>query len=168
MSSAPRRRRMNRAYSSSSWAFATRNPAPSSSSVPVRTFMKLQSADFRLQTYCRLDPDLKIQSAICSLKSAISHARLILARFGIDANLVAPGDKGGRLDDEPGLERGRFDLRAGGRTLDSRHRLLHHEIHGRRQLDADRLDVVELHADQRFRDQVVLGVSERLLRDVDL
>ena len=48
------------------------------------------------------------------------------------------------------------------------HGFLHDQIDGRRQLDADRLDVVELDPDDRVGDQVVLRVAERLGRDVNL
>ena len=44
----------------------------------------------------------------------------------------------------------------------------HHEVDGRRQLDADRLHVVELDADQHFGNEEVLRVAKRFGTDVHL
>ena len=52
--------------------------------------------------------------------------------------------------------------------IDAGHRFLHDEVDRRRQLDAHRLRLVELDADDRVRHQVVHRVAERLGRDVGL
>src|SRR5579885_3099107 len=76
-----------------------------------------------------------------------SDARLVFARLGVDADLVAFVHERRHLDDQPRLERRRLHLRAGRRPFDAGHRLLDDEIHRLRQFDADRLLVVELDAD---------------------
>src|SRR6266542_2716393 len=77
-----------------------------------------------------------------------SHSRLVFARLRVDADLVALVHERRHLDHEAGLERRRFHLRARRRALDAGHGLLDDEIHGWRELDADRLDIVELHPDR--------------------
>ena len=48
------------------------------------------------------------------------------------------------------------------------HGIRHLEVDRQRQVDADRLGLVELHADLRLRQQVQRLIAERLLRQVDL
>src|SRR5439155_1507696 len=97
-----------------------------------------------------------------------SDSRLIFAGFGVDPNLVPLVDEGRHLNDEAGFERGRLDLRARRRALDSRRRLLDEEIDGGRQLDSDRFDVVELDANDRVGHEIVDRLAQRFVRDVDL
>src|SRR4029077_2683821 len=75
--------------------------------------------------------------------TSTSGSGLVFAGFSVDAHLVALVDERRDLDDEAGLERRRFDLRARRRALDAGHGFLDEQIDRRRQLDADRLDVVE-------------------------
>src|SRR5947208_2129780 len=105
-----------------------------------------------------------------SISSQLStlHAGLVFSGFRADADLVALVDERRDVDDEAGFERRRLDLRARGRALDAGHRFLDDEIYGRRQLDADRLHVVELHTDDGVRNEVVLRVAHRFVRNVDL
>src|SRR6267143_6023897 len=100
--------------------------------------------------------------------TSTSDPGLVLAGFRVDPNLVAFVDERRHLDDEAGFERRRLDLRARRGALDAGHRFLHDEIHRRRQLDAHRLDVVELDADRRVADEVVLRIAECFTGDVDL
>jgi hypothetical protein len=72
------------------------------------------------------------------------------------------------LHDQTGFERRRLYLRARRRAFDSGHGFLDHEIDGLRELDADRLRLVEFHADDRVGNEVVLRVAQRLVRDVNL
>src|SRR6185295_7156756 len=100
--------------------------------------------------------------------TSTSGSGLVFAGLGADPHLVAFVDEWRHLDDEAGLERRRLDLRARGGALDAGHGLLDDQVDSGRQLDADRLDVVELDADDRVGDQVVLRVAERLAGDMDL
>src|SRR6185436_19221297 len=101
-------------------------------------------------------------------RSHRSHLLLVLAVFGPDADHVADVHVRRDLDDEAGLERRRLDLRARRGAVDARGRVHHLEVHGHRQLDADRLVAVELHRDGRFGNDVVRVVAEDLDVEVDL
>src|SRR5262249_6915823 len=63
-----------------------------------------------------------IQPCCGWLRTSTSDSGLVLAGFGVDANLVALVDERRHLDDQPGLERRRLDLRARGRAPDAGHR----------------------------------------------
>src|SRR5690348_16325895 len=89
-----------------------------------------------------------------------SGARLVLPSFGVDADAIAFVDEGRDLHDQPGLERRRLHLCAGRRALDPGHGLFDDEIDRLRQLDADRLGVVELDANHRVGNEIELRVAE--------
>src|SRR5580765_2250576 len=104
----------------------------------------------------------------CFRTTSMSGPRLVLPGLGADADLVAFVDKRRHLHDETGFERRRLHLRAGSCPFDPGDGFLDDEIDGRRQLDPDRLALVELDADRRIGNQVVLRIAECFMRDVDL
>src|SRR5204863_15035 len=80
------------------------------------------------------------------------------AGFRIHAHLVTFVHEGRHLHDETRLEPGRLHLRAGRGAFDPRHGLLDNQVDGLRQLDPDRLGAVELDANGRVGDEIVLRI----------
>src|SRR3954471_21932805 len=79
-----------------------------------------------------------IQPAPARCATSTSDLLQVLAALRADADHIADADGRGTLHDQPGLERRRLDLRAGGGAVDPRHRVHDLQLHGHRQLDADR------------------------------
>src|SRR5688572_26613109 len=80
---------------------------------------------------------------LCCATTSNSDLLLVLAVLRADTDHVADVHMRRHLHDQAGLERRGLHLRARGGAIDPRRRVHYLQVHGDRQLDADRLVAVE-------------------------